>query len=374
MRAGSASARLPTPRISRRALRALRPHPVESAREAGLRYVDTATPGIRRVRSGRGFRYADAAGQSVRDAATLARIRALAIPPAWTEVWICPLANGHVQATGRDARGRKQYRYHAAWGAIRNETKFGRMVEFARALPRIRARVEADLARPGLPREKVLAAVVRLLERSLIRVGCDEYARANDAYGLASMCDEHVRIAGAELRFRFRGKGGREHGIVVRDRRLAGIVRRCRDLPGQDLFQYVDDAGAPQCIGSGDVNAYLREVAGADFTAKDFRTWGATLLAAVELAREAPAASARARARAVGAMLRSVSERLGNTAAVCRKYYVNPCVVEAYEAGALHGRMDAEVAPGHASEALERAEQALVALLRRANGAQREAA
>jgi DNA topoisomerase-1 len=349
------------PATRRRRPGALPPSRV-SAQAAGLRYVSDAQPGIRRVRSGRGFRYLSPDGRPLRDAAVLARIRALAIPPAWTAVWICPHPEGHVQATGRDARGRKQYRYHGSWGAIRNETKFERMLEFGLALPRVRARVEADLARSGLPREKVLAVVVRLLERSLIRVGCEEYARANDAYGLATLCAGHVRISGARLHFAFRGKGGKRHRVIVDDRRAARIVKRCMELPGRELFQYVDAGGAAQRIDSGDVNDYLREIAAGEFTAKDFRTWGATLLAAMELAAEAPPDTQSARRRRVVETLRTVSERLGNTSAVCRKYYVNPLVLEAFEAGEL--RRELRLGRGGSTPTLERAEQALLSFLR----------
>jgi DNA topoisomerase-1 len=343
----------------------------ECAVAAGLRYGSDADAGLRRIRCGRGFRHVDALGRTVRDRATLARIRSLAIPPAWTDVWICAQANGHVQATGRDARGRKQYRYHPAWSAIRSETKFDRMIEFARALPKLRRRVAADLALPGLPRAKVLAALVRLLERSLIRVGCEEYARANAAHGLATLRDDHVRISGSKLRFEFNGKGGKQQRVVVTDRRLARVVKRCMELPGRELFQYVDDDGARQRVDSGDVNDYLREIAGDAFTAKDFRTWGGTLLAALELECEAgPDSPAQCRRR-VAAALGRVSERLGNTPAVCRRYYVNPIVLEAWEAGSL--RLGARGAPGETS-GLDRAERALLALLERAARPLRRAA
>jgi DNA topoisomerase-1 len=334
------------------------------AAAAGLRYVSDEGAGLRRVRSGRGFRYLDAVGRTVRDPAVRARIRALAIPPAWTDVWICPHPDGHVQATGRDARGRKQYRYHPAWGAMRNQTKFERMVEFGLALPRIRARVDADLARGGLPREKVLAVVVRLLERSLIRVGCDEYARANDAYGLATLCARHVRVTGPRLLFAFRGKGGKAHRVVVDDRRAARIVKHCMELPGREVFQYIDPAGKAQRIDSGDVNDYLRAISAGEFTAKDFRTWGATLLAAVELAGAPPRALGERR-RCVLETLQAVSNRLGNTAAVCRKYYVNPLVLDAFQEGELRRRLGL-ARRGGPPATLERAEQALLAFLRSA--------
>jgi DNA topoisomerase I len=348
--------------------RLTRAHPRRSAAAAGLRYRPEGGSGLRRIGSGKGFRYVDDAGRPVRSPATLARIRALAIPPAWREVWIAPDAQGHVQATGRDARGRKQYRYHAAFSAVRNETKFERMLEFGGALPRIRAQIERDVASPGLPQRKVLAVIVRLLERSLIRVGCAEYARTNDAYGLATLRDRHVRIEGAALRFRFRGKGGKRQEVVVSDRRLARIVKRCMDLPGCELFQYVDEAGAQQCVDSGEVNAYLRGVAGDGFTAKDFRTWGATLLAAEWLAAHPAPASVAARKRVLAEAFGRVSARLGNTPSVCRKYYVNPCVLEAWEADEL------PACAGPERGGLTGAERSLLALLRRARAPKRAAA
>jgi DNA topoisomerase-1 len=257
------------------------------------------------------------------------------IPPAWTDVWIAPHANGHIQATGRDARGRKQYRYHPRWRAVRDETKYGRMMAFAAALPRIRARVEADLARPGLPREKVLATVVRLLETTLIRVGNEEYARANRSFGLTTMRDRHVAVSGRSVRFGFRGKSGIRHTIDLNDRRLARVVKRCRDLPGQELFQYLDDDGRPQSIDSADVNAYLREVTGDDFTAKDFRTWAGTVLAALAL-REFESFDSQTQAKKnVLRAIERVSERLGNTPTVCRKCYVHPEVINAYLDGSM---------------------------------------
>jgi DNA topoisomerase-1 len=309
--------------------------PVAAARAAGLRYVRDDRPGIRRVRRGGGFGYTDPDGRSVTDEETLGRIRALAIPPAWTDVWICPSPNGHLQATGRDAKGRKQYRYHPRWREVRDETKYDRMVAFGLALPRLRARVEADLARPGLPREKVLATVVRLLETTLVRVGNSEYARANGSFGLTTLRDRHVEVEGGTVRFAFRGKSGVRHRIDVRDRRLAQVVRRCRDLPGQELFQYVDDGGATRAVDSADVNEYLREAAGEEFTAKDFRTWAGTVLAARAL-EEFRAFDSEAQARRnVVAAVESVAKRLGNTPSVCRKCYVHPAVVDAYLDGTL---------------------------------------
>lgn len=276
----------------------------------------------------------------MRDAATLKRIRSLAIPPAWREVWICAREDGHLQATGRDARGRKQYRYHARWRETRDETKYGRLAAFARALPRIRRRVRRDLARPGLPREKALAAVVRLLEATLIRVGNEEYARDNASYGLTTLRGRQVRIDGATLRFGFRGKSGVQHAVELTDRRLARIVRRMRELPGEELVAYVDEAGAVRPIESGDVNDYLREAAGEGFTSKDFRTWAGTLLCARELRRlEAPASDAEGR-RNVAQAVGTVAEALGNTKSVCRKCYIHPKVVDAYLQGRLRALMN----------------------------------
>jgi DNA topoisomerase-1 len=320
---------------------------VESAQLAGLRYVREDQPGIRRVRCGTGFRYVDLDGATVRDRTTLRRIRSLAIPPAWTGVWICPLAQGHLQATGRDARGRKQYRYHPRWRATRDETKYNRMIAFGQALPAIRRRVEQDLARPGLPRAKVLATVVRLLETTLIRVGNEEYARQNGSFGLTTLRNHHASVNGQTVRFSFCGKSGVRHSVRVTDRRLARIVRRCQDLPGQELFEHVED-GESRTIDSADVNAYLREIAGEDFTAKDFRTWAGTVLAARAL-QDVEAFDSEAQARRnVVAAIEAVAKRLGNTTAVCRKCYVHPAVIDAYIDGTLletlRQRVESEIA------------------------------
>jgi DNA topoisomerase-1 len=313
--------------------------PRAAAREAGLRYASDAGPGIRRRRRGPGFSYSDADGQVVRDRDTLARIRALAVPPAWTDVWICPWPNGHVQATGRDARGRKQHRYHARWRRARDESKFDRMIEFAAVLPTIRERADADLAQPGLPREKVVAAVVRLLELTLIRVGNDEYARLNRSFGLTTLRNRHARIAGSQVRFRFRGKSGQQHEVGLRDRGLARVVKRCQELPGQELFQYVDDGGQVCDVASDDVNAYLREASGGDFTAKDFRTWAGTVLAYRALLALDPAQSASDARRKVVEAVRETAGHLGNTPAVTRRSYVHPAVLEAYMDGRVGGAL-----------------------------------
>ena len=306
-----------------------------SARAAGLRYVSDAAPGIARRRARAGFRYLDADGRPVRDAATLGRIRALAVPPAWRDVWICPRPDGHLQASGRDARGRKQYRYHARWREVRDETKYGRMAQFAGALPRIRARVRQHLALPGLPREKILATVVHLLETTRIRVGNEEYARENASYGLTTLRTRQVRVNGSTIRFRFRGKSGVEHEIALSDRRMAGIVRRIQDLPGYELFQYLDEDGARRVVESSDVNAYIREAAGDDFTSKDFRTWAGTVLAARALLACAPCTALGERRRNVACAIEEVARQLGNTKAVCRKCYVHPAILEAYLEDAL---------------------------------------
>ena len=300
------------------------------ASEAGLHYVTDDRPGIRRQTHALGFRYIRPDGRPVRGAADLKRIRALAIPPAWRDVWICPDAKGHVQATGRDARGRKQYRYHPKWRTHRDGNKFDRLEEFAAILPRLRARVTADLAKPGLRRDTVLATVVQLLEKSLIRVGNDEYAKENKSFGLTTLRDTHVQVKGATVRFRFRGKSGKQHHVSVNDRRLARIIRQCRDLPGQELFQYLDDEGEIQDVNSSDVNDYLREMTGADFTAKDFRTWSGTVLAAIALREQSSAETMAAAKKNVVRAVEAVAGVLGNTPAVCRKSYIHPAVLDCY--------------------------------------------
>lgn len=306
------------------------PRPESSAREGGLKYVNDAAPGIRRKKVGKGLRYVDPTGKFIRDAPTLGRIRSLVIPPAWTDVWICPREDGHLQATGRDQRGRKQFRYHRRWRTVRDETKYSHMVSFAQALPRIRRRIAQDLRRSGLPREKVLAAVARLLEISHIRVGNDEYARTNQSYGLTTLLDRHVKVSGAKMQFHFRGKSGKAHKVDIEDRRLAKIVRNCQGIPGQELFAYLDAEGGPRDVGSGDVNDYLREVSGGDFTAKDFRTWAGTVLAAMAL-QELRKFDSQAQAKKnIVRAIESVAKQLGNTPAVCRKCYIHPAILESY--------------------------------------------
>jgi DNA topoisomerase I len=309
--------------------------PPESAKLAGLRYVDDRrTPGIRRIGSKSRVRYVAPNGRTIGDAAELRRIKALVIPPAWKDVWICPDPRGHLQATGRDARGRKQYRYHPRWREVRDEVKYGRLIAFAQTLPKIRHRTDADLRKPGLSREKVIAAVVQLLEKTLIRVGNEEYAKDNGSFGLTTFRDQHAKVTGGTVRFAFRGKSGVAHAIDLQDRRLAKIVKACRDLPGYELFQYVDDDGARQSLDSADVNAYLREVSGEDFTAKDFRTWAGTVLAAKALADVAAFKSNREAKRNVVTAIESVAKKLGNTKAVCRKCYIHPAILDAYMDGA----------------------------------------
>jgi DNA topoisomerase-1 len=300
-----------------------------------LRYVSDEVPGYRRRRAGSGFTYLDPRGTRITNAKQLQRIRSLAIPPAWTDVWICPDGRGHIQATGRDARGRKQYRYHPSWRAQQEADKYGRMVEFGTCLPTIRRRVATDYREPGLPREKVLAAVVHLLESSLIRVGNDEYAKSNGSFGLTTLRDRHVAFEGADLRFTFSGKSGKDHQVTVHDARTARIVRRCRDIPGQRLFQYLDEDGDRHAVDSGDVNAYLHEATGSEFSAKDFRTWIGTLLAAVALeALDVPASDREGRRQATMAIT-VVSKRLGNTPTVARNSYVHPDIVDLYQDGRL---------------------------------------
>jgi len=300
-----------------------------------LRYVNDALPGISRSRVKNGFVYRDSRNQLISESSQLARIKALAIPPAWEDVWICASPSGHLQATGRDSKGRKQYRYHRAWSKIRDESKYGRMSAFGKVLPLIRRRVSADLERPGLPREKVLATIVRLLEQTRARVGNKEYAKANGSFGLTTLRNRHANVAGSELRLNFQGKGGKLHTVAVKDERLTKIVRRCRDLPGYELFQYLDENDQPQVIDSSDVNAYLRKITGQDFTAKDFRTWAGTLLAVQALAGSGQCTSKTGAKKNVLAAIKVVAEQLRNTPAICRKSYIHPRVLEAYSDGYL---------------------------------------
>jgi DNA topoisomerase-1 len=305
----------------------------QAATSAGLRYVTDGYAGIQRRRSGKGWSYYAPTGARISDPRLRKRLNALAIPPAWTDVWICPDPDGHIQATARDARGRKQYRYHPSYREARDQSKFRHMLEFSEVLPILREQVERDLRASDLSRRQLLATLVRLLDRTLIRVGNDEYARDNQSFGLTTLRSKHVQIKGSLVRFGFRGKSGVEHSVTITEPRLARIIQRCQDLPGQELFQYLDESGKRQSVSSEDVNAYLREITGRDVTAKDFRTWAGTILAAVQLRSMGPAASRREADRNIVKAIDAVSQRLGNTRAVCRKYYVHPALLEAYLLG-----------------------------------------
>ncbi len=339
--------------------------PVESSKQAGLRYITDTSPGIARKRWGKSFRYFNPDGRPLKDPATLARIKSLAIPPAWTAVWICPSPNGHLQATGRDARKRKQSRYHPRWRQVRDENKYERMRIFGEALPKIRERVEQDLALPGLPREKVLATIVRLLETTFIRVGNEEYAKENHSYGLTTLRDKHAEITGSKVHFKFKGKSGKLHNIDVHDRRLARIVKQCQDIPGYELFQYVDQDGSHRSVDSADVNEYLQEISGQPFTAKDFRTWAGTVLAC-SLLREFEAFESQTQAKKnVVTAIKSVAERLGNTPSVCRKCYVHPAVIDSYMGGQLANSLKEQVKKElpKSKDALQQEELELLELL-----------
>jgi DNA topoisomerase I len=309
--------------------------PAESARAAGLRYVTDLSPGIRRKRAGKAFTYVARDGQTIGDREIIGRIKRLAIPPAWTDVWICPDPRGHLQATGRDVRGRKQYRYHSRWREIRDAVKYDRMLAFAQALPRIRRRTDAHLELPGMPREKVLATVVRLLEETRIRVGNEEYRRENGSFGLTTLRNRHVDVIGSEVRFTFRGKSGKHHQVELQDRRLARIIKRFLEIPGQELFQYLDENEEPRAIESADVNDYLREISGDDFTAKDFRTWSGTILAARFLREATAEQDTQAAKKELVRAIARVADELGNTPAVCKKGYIHPAVIAAFLAGGL---------------------------------------
>ena len=315
------------------------PEALVFAQAVGLSYVHDHDPGITRRRSGKGFAYRGPGGEPMKDKATLERIHALVIPPAWTDVWICADPKGHIQATGRDQRGRKQYLYHPEWRTHRDESKYDRMAAFGRALPSLRQRVEHDLNRHGLSREKVLAAVVRLLEMTLIRVGNDEYAQQNKSFGLTTLRKRHVDVTGAGAVFEFRGKSGKIHRTGFRDRRLAAIVRRCEELPGQRLFQYVDEDGHRHAVGSHEVNAYIREAVGDGFSAKDFRTWAGTLTCALALREVEPPSSETEAKRIINACVKQTAARLGNTPAVCRSSYIHPAVFVSYAEGELARRL-----------------------------------
>jgi DNA topoisomerase-1 len=322
----------------------------EFAQAAGLTYVNDNDPGITRATKGDGFAYRDAKGKMVTDAATLDRIKALVLPPAWTDVWISADPHGHIQATARDQRGRKQYKYHPKWREQRDETKYARMAAFGRALPRLRKRVDADLSARGLTREKVLAAVVRVMEMTLIRVGNDEYARQNKSFGLTTLRDRHVKFKGSSAIFEFNGKSGKSHRTGIRDRRLARIIKACQDVPGQRLFQYIEADGARHAVTSTDVNAYIREATGGDFTAKDFRTWAGTLDCARRLVEAGAPESATEAKRMIASCVRETAGNLGNTPAVCRSSYIHPAVLDQFADGRL--KDDFRPRPGDGEKAL----------------------
>jgi DNA topoisomerase-1 len=347
----------------RRVIKRTPPDPAEAAEEAGLTYTTDVVPGIRRVRKGKGFVYRDPAGKLVRDAATLNRIQSLVIPPAWKHVWITTHPRGHLQATGRDARGRKQPLYHPRWRVVRDANKFDRMVGFARKLPRIRRRVARDMRRDGLPKEKVVATVVRLLELTFARIGNEEYARENRSFGLTTLRDRHVDVSGATIRFLFMGKSGREVQVALTNKRVARVVKRCEDLPGQMLFQYLDDHGERHVVTSDDVNQYLQDATGEDYTAKDFRTWAGTVLAATALRELVNFESETEARRNVISGIDSVARKLGHTRAVCRRAYVHPAVIEAYMDRSLEDALKGNVAKTFLR--LKADESAVVALLKR---------
>lgn len=336
-----------------------------AARSAGLRYVTDSKPGITREADGKGFLYRDPDGTVIEDEATLSRIKTLAIPPAWTDVWICKNEHGHLQATGRDAKGRKQYRYHARWRSLRDEVKYERMISFGQALPDIRRRVDAGLRLQGLPREKVLATIVYLLQATMMRIGNEEYARTNKSFGLTTLRNRHVKVDGKEVQFRFRGKSGVFHEILLEDRRLAKIIERIRDLPGQELFQYVDGDGVRHAIDSADVNDYLREITGEDYTAKDFRTWSGTVLAALVLHEFEKFDSETQAKKNIVRAIEAVAERLGNTPSICRKCYVHPAVIDSYLDGTIMEALRARTEQVLVEDlhALKPEEAAVVALL-----------
>jgi DNA topoisomerase-1 len=338
----------------------------EAAKMSGLRYVTDQIPGFHRKRSGTTFRYFDQNGKPIRDKNELTRIKALAVPPAWSDVWISPSAHSHLQATGRDARRRKQYRYHKRWREVRDQTKYDRMLVMGEKLPVLRAKVAQDLALPELSRAKIIATVVKLLETTFIRVGNEEYARENRSFGLTTLRNNHVKVRGDKIYFRFRGKSGVGHELEVENPRLARIVKRCQDLPGQQLFEYVDESGETHSVESSDVNEYLREATGVDFTAKDFRTWAGTVLAARALSEVEPSTSKSQAKRIVAQAIDRVAEKLGNTRSVCQKCYIHPAIVSAYSDGSLtHAFARRAHRNGNGAGGLSINEKAVVALLHR---------
>ena len=342
----------------------LKPAPRETAAMVGLRFSTDTTPGIRRTKAGRTFRYTDTRGKVMKNVADLRRIHSLVLPPAWTDVWICPHPNGHLQATGFDARGRRQYRYHPLWRAARDLTKYHTMIAFGEALPRLRSRVSKDLAAPGLTKQKVLATIVRLMDETHIRIGNDEYAKENNSYGLTTMHDGHATVSGATIRFHFRGKSGKVHDVEVHDPRVARIVKQCRDLPGQELFQYVDGNGERRDIKSDDVNDYLKRATGQECTAKDFRTWAGTVHAALTLEDFPPCTSATQAKRNVTEAVRQVALHLGNTPAVCRKCYVHPFILDSYLDLSLPGLWKKQQKRAKRHQGLTRGEAVVLCVLK----------
>ena len=338
-----------------------------AAEQAGLVYVSDEEPGIRRRRSGKGFSFRNPDGTAVKDKETLERIKSLAIPPAYTDVWICADPKGHIQATGRDDKGRKQYRYHPRWREVRDSTKYERMLDFGKALPAIRERIAADMNKRGLPREKVLATVVHLLENTLIRVGNATYSKENKSFGLTTLQDRHVQVDGGKMRFQFKGKSGKIWNLQVKDRRIARIVKSCQDVPGQHLFQYLDDDGERHGVTSQDVNDYLREISGQDFSAKDFRTWAGTVLAAIALTEFESFDTKAAAKRNLREAIERVSSRLGNTPAICRKCYIHPQVLDCYLEGDLVNQLKDQIEEDLRTEldALKPEEAAVMAFLHR---------
>src|SRR3981081_48029 len=340
--------------------------PKSSAISAGLRYVRDERPGFTRKSHGKKFEYFDTQGKRIKGKSDLMRIRSLVIPPAWNDVWICPSPNGHLQATGRDAKGRKQYKYHSAWREVRDETKYDRIIVFAEALPRIRVRVDKDLRLPDLRREKILATIVRLLEVSLIRIGNEEYAKSNRSFGLSTTRNRHADVDGSRIRFHFRGKSGKLHEVEISDRRLAKIVERCQDLPGQQLFQYLDESGNPVQVGSEDVNEYIQSIVGQTFTAKDFRTWAGTVLAAIALQKMEQVDCEAAAKKNILIAIEAVAKLLGNTTRICRRCYVHPSILNSYMDGTLANQLqtkaDSEIV--HRLKRLKPEEAAVLAFLR----------
>jgi DNA topoisomerase-1 len=344
-------------------IRGSQPDAIQSAKDAGLVYTHHDRPGITRKRIGKGFAFFDPHGKLIRDAEVIDRIHSLVIPPAYKDVWINPSPRGHIQAVGKDARGRTQYRYHPKWRAVRDESKYGKMIEFGRALPSIRRRVRHDLRLPGLERNKVLAAIVKLLETTLIRVGNEAYAKQNKSFGLTTIRNSHVKVNGSRIHFEFRGKSGVEHAIDLQDVRLAKVIRSCQELPEQDLFEYVDHDGSRHSISSSDVNAYLKEISQKDFTAKDFRTWAGTVAAAIAL-RDFEVFTSQTQAKKnVVAAIETVAKKLGNTKAVCRKCYIHPAVLDAYIDGSLLKALEQKVA-ANIVRSLHPDEAAVMALLK----------